>query len=290
MEPAAATEDSASEGSDDWTPRKASATQKWKDKVNVLRNMRRMSLGQLPNPGAEELDEEYESSMGTSAIAYEDALRFALEYSLPTEIVISTRKLFGRYDKSRTGELLSEEIQHVLREMYKQLHPSCSILPESLLAVPSPFGAAKFTEVLRWLSRASRGDVDNSASREHLRARDLARQWEVPIAEVEDIKELFDRFDANKSGSLDESDFKNALPVILKAPKGVEVPASRLRFYWKEIDTTRSGKVEFEQFFKWYHRSGFDDSSTSSGSCMVRSNISRHLTNGSSRSNGLSHA
>merc|ERR1712054_367845 len=70
---------------------------------------------------------------------------------------------------------------------------------------------------------------------------------------------MFERFDSDRVGYLDAPRFKSALPTILRAPKGVEVPASRANFYWKEVDTSRTGKISFEQFFWWYQRGGFDD-------------------------------
>lgn len=253
-------DNSASDGSP--TQRRSAAMQKFRSKVNLVRGAGR--LGIVGKMAGEELDEEYESSMiGKDSITYEDVVRLSMEHNLPSDMVFRARRLFARHDKNRMGELESEEVQHVLREMYKLLHPSCTSVPPCLQMCPSTWGRARFPEVLRWLSRSAYSE-EALVPHEQRQARELARQWGVSVVDVEIIKDMFERFDTDKAGYLNAANFKNALSVVLRAPKGTEVPPSRQNFHWKEIDTG-NGEVSFEQFFWWYQRGGFDDTSNNHG-------------------------
>merc|ERR1719272_2625163 len=112
---------------------------------------------------------------------------------------------------------------------------------------------------MRWLSRSE--DEHGNSALEQLPAKECARQWGVPFSEVEAVKDIFEQYDLDKLGYLDVGRFTRALPAVLRAPRGLEVPESRITFFWKEIDRARTGKVSFEQFFWWYRQGGFGEPS-----------------------------
>mmetsp|Transcript_27176 Transcript_27176/g.51191 ORF Transcript_27176/g.51191 Transcript_27176/m.51191 type:complete len:853 (+) Transcript_27176:118-2676(+) len=232
---------------------------KWKKNLQLVRMFGRLS--HHPNaPSNEELDFVHELASVNHLMSHDEALRLSVQHNLPIDRVVKCRKLFARADKDNRGELGPEELQNVLREMWKDMHPKSTVLPHALFSSPSAWGSrTKFTEVLRWLSRHS-FDEASLVPPEQQRAREFARQWGVPVQDVEEVKDMFDRFDSEKMGFLDFDNFKKALAVILKVPRGMDVPTSRVNIFWKEVDQGKTGKVSFENFFWWYKRSGFNES------------------------------
>merc|ERR1712176_1651494 len=50
----------------------------------------------------------------------------------------------------------------------------------------------------------------------------------------------------------DQDEFKQVLYKALRVPPNFDLPPSRLKHFWKEIDSDGSGKAVFEEFLEWY--------------------------------------
>jgi len=85
-----------------------------------------------------------------------------------------------------------------------------------------------------------------------IRTRDLARQYNLSIADVDSVHSKFQFFDEDGSGDIEFPEFKKLLYKLLKVPKEAELPATRLQHFWKEIDIDGSGSVCFAEFLQWY--------------------------------------
>eukprot|EP00930_Biecheleria_cincta_P047127 TRINITY_DN32610_c0_g1_i1.p1 TRINITY_DN32610_c0_g1~~TRINITY_DN32610_c0_g1_i1.p1 ORF type:complete len:548 (-),score=112.24 TRINITY_DN32610_c0_g1_i1:39-1682(-) len=111
----------------------------------------------------------------------------------------------------------------------------------------------KFLEFALWYAR--HGFMENvlltNAQRE---VRTLARKYGLPIIEVEQYKKTFDRVDEDKSGSIEEVEFNKCLDQLIKVPAHCELPASRVKQFWKEADVNQDGSVNFEEFLVFYNR------------------------------------
>lgn len=72
-----------------------------------------------------------------------------------------------------------------------------------------------------------------------------------------ELREVFDQFDADKSGSLE-------IPEILKLCEKIEANTTeeKLNKLFKEIDMNEDGKVSFEEFLAWYRVGRTTDSAT----------------------------
>lgn len=80
---------------------------------------------------------------------------------------------------------------------------------------------------------------------------DLAKTHGVPASEVDKVKMVFDRFDADKSGVLEFNEFVSMIHTLVGAGRG-DISKDRLTKFWKEIDSDGSGVVDFPEFAPWY--------------------------------------
>ena len=61
------------------------------------------------------------------------------------------------------------------------------------------------------------------------------------------LKGTFERFDADGNGVLDRGEFKRMCRSIK-----LDAKPKQLEEYFKEIDTDKSGEIDFEEFAIWY--------------------------------------
>merc|ERR1719379_2467509 len=85
-----------------------------------------------------------------------------------------------------------------------------------------------------------------------IRTRDFARKYDLSIAEVDSVHSMFRVFDEDGSGEIEFKEFEKLLYKLMKVPKDVELPATRLQHFWREIDADGSGSVCFAEFLQWY--------------------------------------
>lgn len=62
-----------------------------------------------------------------------------------------------------------------------------------------------------------------------------------------ELKQQFERFDTNKNGFIDESEFRQLLQAL-----GDDAPAETLSLQFSAIDGDADGVVTFEEFAYWW--------------------------------------
>lgn len=82
--------------------------------------------------------------------------------------------------------------------------------------------------------------------------REIAREYDMPIPDVEDIQKHFDRFDEDRSGHIDREEFTQLLCTLLRVKDPSDLPPDRIHRYWMQIDLDHSGEVSFREFVPWY--------------------------------------
>jgi len=85
-----------------------------------------------------------------------------------------------------------------------------------------------------------------------IRTRDFARKYDLSIAEVDSVHSMFRVFDEDGSGVIEFKEFEKLLYKLMKVPKDLELPATRMQHFWREIDIDGSGSVCFDEFLQWY--------------------------------------
>merc|ERR1711933_280095 len=114
-------------------------------------------------------------------------------------------------------------------------------------------GGIEFIEFLKWYS--SNGFNEELLLTEHERGiRKIAKQYKVTPDYVQSMKRCFDMYDADCSGEIEKEEFSCVLNKLLKVPAHLDLPPTRVRYFWSQIDTDGSGRATFEEFLEWYNK------------------------------------
>eukprot|EP00747_Dinoflagellata_sp_TGD_P099403 gnl/TRDRNA2_/TRDRNA2_167729_c3_seq1.p1 gnl/TRDRNA2_/TRDRNA2_167729_c3~~gnl/TRDRNA2_/TRDRNA2_167729_c3_seq1.p1 ORF type:complete len:782 (-),score=109.05 gnl/TRDRNA2_/TRDRNA2_167729_c3_seq1:183-2528(-) len=193
---------------------------------------------------------------------FDQCVNLAKKHNLDVAEVKKKRQEFDQTDVSQTGELSQEEFRGIVRK-YCGFQPDDPV-PEHLLTRywtsvdADRSGGIDFEEFLLWsVSMAYSEEIlVPDAKERHLRS--LARQHDLCLPDVERVKSVFDRFDNDKSGQIDEEEFRNVLLVLMHVKNPADVSDKKLKRYWREVDTDRSNEISFEEFLLWYF-TNFDE-------------------------------
>jgi len=231
----------------------------WKKNMNRVRMVVR-ATGRFS--GSEVSEEAVGSGGGDQdavlwVVTRGDAVRLSSDLNVPVDRVVQAAIVLQRYDEHRTGRIPDDQADAVCREMYSVLYGT-QFVPQTLInsCVSSLSRRVNFVDTLKAMAQHAFSQAIVTPP-EQVRLRDLARQWEVPLSDVEELKDHFDRFDADKTELLDFTQFQGLLRMILKLPNNIEIPHSRACKFWREIDQAgrvRNGKINFEGFFWWHKR------------------------------------
>lgn len=123
--------------------------------------------------------------------------------------------------------------------------------------------ALTFSDFAQWYSTWG-FDENVTLTGDERSFRDLCRRHEMNVLEVERYQRIFNEFDHDGSGKIDETEFEGLLRRCARVSLTVEIPAARFRQLWKQCDVDGSGLISFEEFLTFY-RKYFDDSS---GECL----------------------
>jgi len=69
---------------------------------------------------------------------------------------------------------------------------------------------------------------------------------------VQTARQIFDRFDKNKDGSVEKSELKPLLSTISKQLNLPEPTDEDIENGLKELDLNKNGKLEFNEFYPFY--------------------------------------
>merc|ERR1719160_2323655 len=95
---------------------------------------------------------------------------------------------------------------------------------------------------------------DLGLSSAELGIREIARNLDIPIPDVEKVKAVFDKYDEDGSGQMEKEEFDMMMTdlICVGRLKGLEVPPGLLNEQWKQVDHDGSGEVDFDEFAEWY--------------------------------------
>jgi Ca2+-binding EF-hand superfamily protein len=193
-----------------------------------------------------------------------DAVRLhelAVEMNMTTEDVLGAKRIFDSFDVDGSGNIDYEEFEVAVQQILTIYVPNRDELrPDRIKALCHSFwadgdkdnsGSIEFHEFLQWYSSNGFSE-DILLSEVQREVRQLARTYHMSLDYVESIKRIFDSYDADESGELEEEEFSGMLRKCLRLPKDCNIPSTRVQYFWSQIDTDHSGKVTFSEFFQWW--------------------------------------
>lgn len=186
--------------------------------------------------------------------------QIAQDLQMSVDDVLLVKSVFDSFDDNQSGTLDIDEFEMAVDKLLQLQLREQMVAKERVKSMCEWYwwdgdkdgsGTIDFREFLRWYS--SNGFNEDLLLTEQQRAlRKIAKQHNVSADYVETIKRCFDSIDQDKSNEVDINEFKQILYKALKVPLNFELPASRVAYFWSEIDTDGSGQAGFEEFFSWW--------------------------------------
>lgn len=191
-----------------------------------------------------------------------EVMKTARDLSMTASEVHEALEVFHRLDEDATGVLEFPEFEQaaltLLRERTRNTHTpadrqsvvkNCEVAWASKERDASGMGMQDF---LCWFSR-NRFSSEFFLTSDQRRMRELSRTYGVSEKEVDLLSTSFDLHVRGEDGLTAEM-FGAVLRSIMRLPEDFALPIARLQFFWRELDTERTGKVSFEAFISWWSR------------------------------------
>lgn len=201
-------------------------------------------------------------STATSSLDVWELRQAARELNMSIEDVRLVKYVFDSFDVDGSGTLDLDEFEQAVVKLLQLQLQEPSLAPERAKAICSwcwwdadgdNSGSITFREFLKWYcSNGFKEDLLLTENEQWLRS--MAKKYKVNPNYVETIKRCFDTYDTDHSGEVDVDEFKQVLYKALKIPTNLELPASRIAYFWGEVDGDGSGSVVFEEFLQWWLR------------------------------------
>jgi len=191
-----------------------------------------------------------------STVEFDLCFALARQYGLSPGEVKERHRAFLELDLNNSGELCRSEFEEAIRHHCRI--PVDEDIPEHLLqscwaqADRNASGSLDFEEYLLWSMSHEYAEEFIVVDPVQRGVRKVARDNNFNLVDVEGLKDVFDSFDVDKSGSIDEDEFRQCLFALLGASKPTDIPENRMKRYWQDIDTDKSGGVSLEEFVVWY--------------------------------------
>jgi len=183
----------------------------------------------------------------------------AKKHNIAANEVWNRYETFKSFDQGHDPDGLSQKEFEKLVRHYCNL-PEDGPIPDHLLNRHDHHhdidhdGKVSFEEFVVWSIEVDFAEEVMVPDPKERHLRQLAREHDFLLTDVERIKGIFDSFDIDKSGEIDEEEFRKALFVLLRAKNESDVSQKKLLRYWREADVDRSGEISFEEFLLWYYR------------------------------------
>jgi len=185
-------------------------------------------------------------------------VRLARELNIPLEDVRLAKSFFDKIDCNHDGALDIEEFEQVALKYVR--HQLGDVSKECVTALCSEHwdkgdrdhdGFMSFCEFLLWYS-ANRFLDDFVVTPEARYCRHLAQKYKVSSKYVERFKQTFDHLDRDASGNIEIEEFKEILHKLWRIAPDMELPSSRVQYFWSEVDRDGNGTISFEEFLHWW--------------------------------------
>jgi len=113
-------------------------------------------------------------------------------------------------------------------------------------------GVVDFEEYLMWCLNHAWAEELLVTDPKERELRKIARDRGFNLPEVEKVKRVFDRFDTDGGGVIDEQEFRKVITELMRVQDSDDLTQRKLVQLWKGVDTDGNGQVKFEEFLVWY--------------------------------------
>lgn len=179
----------------------------------------------------------------------------SMDYNLPGGHVTQAWKLFKHYDTNDDDLLSPYEFQLLLRTVLRERYPRAKDVPRELfkeaIEIQQTQISVTFEDFLTWITRNAFQECLLLTDEQRF-IRLVARRFYVSVPDVEKVKRRFDSFCQANPGLLEYQEFCQLIALLLNLRDTTALPESRVKSFWRELDDTGKGSVDFTEFIPWY--------------------------------------
>jgi len=188
----------------------------------------------------------------------------ARQFHLPLDTLQESSKLFCAYaelpnlseneDIHRDGILGTEQMKALICKLtgYSSFEQIAPEVQDKVLAADTNLdGHVDFHEFTCWYHNRSFLEFVNLTKAE-MDVREVGHRLGVSVTDMEHFKRMYDKFDLDGSGSIELDEFRELMHILMKVPKDMRIPESRIMHFWTECDIDGSGDVDLEEFVTFY--------------------------------------
>jgi len=201
------------------------------------------------------------STKAEYASEFQRLVKLMRQYNYTLAELQTMRDDFNEFDTSGEGVLKTDEFLQVVRKRCglsaSEPVPQHLVHPDWLLQFMDggvQSACIDFETYLTWsMSKAYAEEMMVPDPNErHLRR--VARDNNLLLPDVENVKGVFDSFDEDKSDHIDEAEFEKVIYVLMNARNPSDISPNMLKRFWREVDNDGSGAISFEEFLLWYFK------------------------------------
>jgi len=190
---------------------------------------------------------------------FAELVALSQKHHVPLDLVRKYWKEFQEFDLSKYKLLQKDEFAEAVRERCNI--PKSKDLPKYLIDYQW-FKVAKdngefvdFEGFLVWSFGTECVEERSVPDPQERYLRALARKYCVRPNQVDDIKKIFDRFDVDGRGILDENSFSQTILHLVHARQAVDISHQpTMKRLWMEVSSGAESCITFDTFLGWYLR------------------------------------
>jgi len=190
----------------------------------------------------------------------------AHRWDIPLSTVVESAKLFREYaaippdcdshDMLKDGILNTAAMMALVCKLANKVtSKELKVRPDYIMGVidKNKDGSIDFQEFTSWYNDRSFEEYMN-LSEEEIEVRKIGKRLGVSAADMDFYKTQYDKYDADGSGLIDFDEFRELLYTLMKVPRSLGIPESRINHFWNEADLDGSGEVDLEEFVVFYKK------------------------------------
>lgn len=188
---------------------------------------------------------------------FRQSVNLSRKYHIGLDDIKDCLDKFRVHDVDGTGEITRTDFKKLVRVMSNL--PEDGPIPYHLLAaLPKKqmnfegSDMVSFEEFISWHLTSAYAEEMMVNDHEDRLIRKLAREQAMWLPDVENVKKIFDSFDKDKSGEIDQLEFRKILCSLMNVKNMADMSEQRLSRYWREVDVDGSGAIGFDEFLAWY--------------------------------------
>lgn len=189
------------------------------------------------------------------SVEFRHLVSLARKYNIHLEDLREALQAFRSLDSDSSGQICADEFQNAVRHFCNvpedEPIPTHLLLPHRRMDHDQS-GGIDFEEFLLWTLTSAYTEEFMVSSPAERNTRRLARNWKVPLPEVEKLKSIFDSFDSDSNGEVEKNEFICMLYKLMNIRSGAGVSEKRMERYWQEVYHDGCAGIRFEEFLAWY--------------------------------------